>query len=77
MSTRHRINVSAALVVLGGSAYLATPATAEPVLACSESEWYAAARASVIACGGSASFTGYCDNNGRFVLESIYCHSPY
>lgn len=75
MSTRG-ISLSAALVLLGGSVYLAEPVRAEPVHGCSEAEWYAAVRAARAACDGPASFTGYCEN-GRFVIETIYCHSQY
>ena len=77
MFTRHRINASAALVVLGGSLYLATPAMAGPVPACSDQEWYAAAKRANSACEGPASFVGYCDGSGSFVITSIYCTPQY
>lgn len=75
MSTRRRISLSAALVVFGGSAYLSTPATAEPVGSCPDSAWYAAATRANAACEGPASFAGYCDGSGNFVITEIYCRS--
>ena len=75
MSTRRKISRSAALIVLGGSAYLSTPATAEPVRSCSDSEWYAAATRANAACEGPASFAGYCDGSGNFVITEIFCRS--
>lgn len=77
MRTRHRISMSAALVVFGGGAYLATPAKAEPVQSCPLDSWYAAAKRANDACQGPASFAGYCDSNGNFVITSISCTSPY
>lgn len=75
MVTHRRISTFAALVILGGSAYLATPATAEPVLGCPDDEWYAAAQRANDACEGPASFAGYCDSSGNFVITDIYCRS--
>lgn len=76
MVTHRRISTFAALVILGGSAYLATPATAvaEPI-PCSDQEWYAAAQRANDACEGPASFAGYCDSSGNFVITDIYCRS--
>jgi hypothetical protein len=76
MRTHRPISLLAALVTFGGSAYLATPAEAEPVQACAVDSWYAAAKTANEACGGPASFTGRCEN-GTFVLETIYCQSSY
>ena len=76
MRTRHRISMSAALVVFGGGAYLATPARAEPVQSCPLDSWYAAAKRANEFCGGPASFTGHCDN-GTFVIDAVYCPSSY
>ncbi|HEX6036506.1 hypothetical protein [Longimicrobium sp.] len=77
MNTLRRLNVSAALVVLGGSVYLATPARAEAVMSCPDQEWYAAAARAKEFCGGPASFAGYCDSGGQFVITQVYCTSPY
>lgn len=76
MFTHRRISLSAALVIFGGSAYLAMPATAEP-MSCSDQEWYAAAKRANAACEGPASFAGYCDGNGNFVITEIRCQSQY
>lgn len=77
MSTRRRINLSAALVVLSGSVYLSAPATAEPVLGCPDTAWYAAAKRADAFCGGPSSFVGYCDSNGNFVVTEVHCQSMY
>ncbi len=75
MFTHRRISMSAALVIFGGSVYLSTPAQAEPVQGCSDQEWYAAAKRANDACEGPASFAGYCDSSGNFVITSIVCRS--
>jgi len=72
MNARRKLCLFAAFVVLGGSAYLSSPSEATAQSGCSDTEWYAAAARARTACGGPASFAGYCAN-GTFHIETIYC----
>jgi hypothetical protein len=73
MNKQRKLFLCASLVVMGGGAYLSTPAEmGAQTGTCSESEWQSAASRARSACGGPASFAGYCAG-GTFYIETIYC----
>ena len=75
MSRRFMIRMASATVVLVGGTHLARGATAALHAACSEFEWQKAALKANLACEGPSSFYGYCDDEGHFIIEGIYCNN--